>query len=91
MFTQHAFLDNPDPEMLPRTIYLNRKLVDLKSEDEKAILTGITKFTVSHELLETDPDLKSDLTETINELRDFFNSDLSIEIKKKVDNNSSVK
>lgn len=85
LFTQYAFLDNPDPEMLPGRIYLNEKIIDLKSEDEKMILIGLKNFNISNVLLKIDSNMKTDLAETINKLRDFFDSDLSIEIKKKVD------
>ncbi|TPN82790.1 hypothetical protein [Aquimarina algicola] len=86
LFTQYVFLDNPDPEMIPGRIYLNQKIIDLKSKEEKMILLGLKNFNVSHELLDIDPNMKSELTDTINELSTFFNSELSIEIKKKVDN-----
>jgi len=82
LFTQHAFLDNPDPEMLPGRIYLNQEIIDLKSKEEKMILLGLKDFNVSNELL----NMKSELANTINELRSFYSSGLSIEIKKKVDN-----
>lgn len=85
LFTQHAFLDNPDSEMLPGRIYLNQKIIDLKSEDEKMILLGLKNFNISNELLKIDPNMKSGITEMINELNNFFNSNLSIEIKKKID------
>ncbi len=85
LFTQYTFLDNPNPEMLPGRIYLNQKLIGLKSEDEKMILLGIENFDITNDLLKIDPNLKSDLVEAIKKLRSFFDSNLSIEIKEKVD------
>ncbi|CAM1374643.1 hypothetical protein [Tenacibaculum xiamenense] len=86
LFTQHTFLDNPDSEMLPGRIYLNQEIINLKSKEEKMILLGLHDFNVSNELVEINPDMKSELASTINELRNFYRSGLSIEIKKKIDN-----
>jgi len=87
LFTQYVFLDDPETEMLPGRIYLNQKLIDLKSEEEKLILNGITRFSITNELKGSDSELDSVLSEAFDRLVNFFNSDTVIEIKKKVDSN----
>lgn len=54
LFTQYTFLDNTDPKMLFGKIYLNDRLVDLNSKEEKLILKGIAKFTITNNLKELD-------------------------------------
>lgn len=85
LFTQYTFLDNPDTEMLPGRIYLNQKIIDLKSKEEKIILFALNNFNISDKLLVINPKIKSELTETINKIKTFFNSELPVKIKKQVD------
>ncbi|MGB0870716.1 MAG: hypothetical protein ACPGSD_14050 [Flavobacteriales bacterium] len=85
LFTQHVFLEHPNPEMLPGRIYLNQKIIELKSKEEKLILSGLKKNKISLELLETNPKINSSLTQTINNIQKFFESELPLEIKEKID------
>ncbi len=87
MFTQHVFLDYLDKEMLPGRIYLNQKPVELKSEEERLILKGVSNFSITSELWDNDNKLDKTLTKTFKKITEFYNSDQAIKIKEKVDRN----
>jgi len=87
LFTQYVFLDILGYEMLPGRMYLNQKLIDLKSDEEKLILHGIAKFSIASELKSLNSELDSNLGEIFDRLLKFFNSDTAIETKKKADCN----
>lgn len=86
MFVQHVFLENSTLERLSGRMYLNGEIIELKSKEEKCILTGFSNFSLSEELKKNESINKMYLIDTFKRLTHFYHSNASLEIKKKVDN-----
>jgi hypothetical protein len=86
LFTQYFFLEDFPPHMIPGRIYLNEKLIALKSEEEKTILNSIQNFQISEELDKMDSTLRDSLEVIFRQLTDFFYSGLSVDINEKIEN-----
>ena len=88
-FIQHIALGRPNPKLLPGRIYLNEKLIDLESEEERSILKSITNFSTSDELKQHDSELDKKFESFFHSITGFYNSDTAMAIKQKVDQNLS--
>lgn len=85
LFVQFEWLENASHDMLPGRIYLNESCVDLKSDLEKRILSGLSKCTVDESLKEYDKTIEEDLKHIISKQLDFYNSEASLIFKEKVE------
>jgi hypothetical protein len=88
-FIQHIALGRPNPKLLPGRIYLNEKLIDLNSVEEKSILKSITNFNIANKLKHYDYELDKKFESFFHSITGFYNSDTAMAIKQKVDQNLS--